>query len=195
MTQTDDRQAQERQTDEGRAAKLRPDKKRSQKAADHGAEHEDAVARLSSTGLHIVEDLIYLLTALLLVAGAVIVLGQAVYRLAAETPDDVTDAIEHTLNSLLIVFILVELLSAVRTAIDEHFLVAEPFLLVGILAAIKEIVVLATFKINEGKPSDIALKIGVLGAIVIVLAFATYILRRREREPKETGDSPSAESE
>ena len=119
----------------------------------------------------------------------------AVYRLATETSDGVTHAIEDALDSLLIVFILVELLSAVRSAIDEHFLVAEPFLLVGILASIKEMVVVATFRLDEGKPADTMLKIGVLGAVVIALAVATLILRRREREPKETGDSPAAYDE
>jgi uncharacterized membrane protein (DUF373 family) len=173
----------------------RREKKASERTSEKEAEQEDAIARVTATGLHIVEDLIYVFTALLLVAGAVVVLVQAGYRLAIETPEGVTHALEDTLDSLLIVFILVELLSAVRTAIDEHFLVAEPFLLVGILASIKEIVVLATFRIDEGKPSDIALKIGVLGGIVVALGVATYILRRREREPEEVGDSPSDQSE
>jgi hypothetical protein len=35
---------------------------------------------------------------------------------------------------------------------------------------------------------DAVLKIGVLGAIVLALAVATLVLRRREREPKEAGD-------
>jgi uncharacterized membrane protein (DUF373 family) len=188
MTQRENRPRQEDK-------RPRHEKKKSERTSEREAEQEDAIARVTSTGLHILEDLIYVFTALLLVGGAVIVLGQAAYRLAIETPDGVTHALEDTLDSLLIVFILVELLSAVRSAIKEHFLVAEPFLLVGILAAIKEIVVLATFRIDEGKPTDIALKIGVLGGIVIALALATYILRRREREPKESGDSPSAEEE
>ena len=171
------------------------DKKTSEKTAEHGAEQQDAIARVTSAALHIVEDVIYALTALILVAGAVIVLGDAVYRLASESPDGVTKAIEHALNALLIVFILVELLSAVRAAIDEHFLVAEPFLLVGILASIKEMVVLATFRLDEGKASDTVLKIGVLGAVVIALAAATLVLRRREREPKESGDSPAPDAD
>jgi uncharacterized membrane protein (DUF373 family) len=173
----------------------RHEKRPSERTSKREAEQEDAIAKVTSTGLHILEDLIYVFTALLLVAGAVVVLVQAAYRLAIETPDGVTHAMEDTLDSLLIVFILVELLSAVRSAIKEHFLVAEPFLLVGILAAIKEIVVLATFRIDEGKASDLALKIGVLGGIVVALGLATYILRRREREPKESGDSPASEEE
>ena len=166
----------------------RDDRPRSLQRAERGNEKQDAVASLATTALHVVENVIYVFTALLLVAGAVIVLSQAVYRLATDSPHGVTKAIQATLNSLLIVFILVELLSAVRAAIDEHLLVAEPFLLVGILAAIKEMVVIATFRLDEGKVSDAMLKIGVLGAIVIALAVATLVLRRREREPREVGD-------
>jgi uncharacterized membrane protein (DUF373 family) len=170
------------------AAPPRAGKSRSHEQAERGDEKQDAVAHLTTTTLHMVENVIYVLTALLLVAGAVVVLGQAVYRLATDSPHGITHAMESCLNSLLIVFILVELLSAVRAAIDEHLLVAEPFLLVGILASIKEMVVLATFRLDEGKVGDAVLKIGVLGAIVIALAVATLILRRREREPKEAGD-------
>jgi uncharacterized membrane protein (DUF373 family) len=162
--------------------------------AERSAEREDTIARVSAVVLHIAEDIIYVLTAIVLVGGAFLILGHAIFELVSKVEDGLTKAIEATMDSLLIVFILVELLSAVRSAIDEHFLVAEPFLLVGILAAIKEMVVLATFRIDESKPADVALKIGVLGAIVVALAVATLILRRREREPKESGDSTEADT-
>lgn len=47
------------------------------------------------------------------------------------------------LDGLLLIFIFVELLYAVRTSLRSHEIVAEPFLIVGILACIKEIVVLS----------------------------------------------------
>ena len=46
------------------------------------------------------------------------------------------------LDTLLLVFIVVELLFAVRITIAKRELIAEPFLLVGIIASIREIVVL-----------------------------------------------------
>jgi hypothetical protein len=55
---------------------------------------------------------------------------------------------------------------------------------------IKELVVIATFRIDEGKVADTMLKVGVLGGVVIGLAVATLILRRREREPEESPASP-----
>jgi uncharacterized membrane protein (DUF373 family) len=152
---------------------------------ERAAHSQDVIARTTTRGLHIAEDIIYALTALLLTAGAFVVLVQAVYQFATEVPDGVIHSVELTLNSLLIVFILVELLSAVRSAISEHKLIAEPFLLVGMLAAIKELVVESTFRISSQKASDVAVKMGVLTGVVVALAVATLIMRRREREPEE----------
>ncbi|MDT7731472.1 MAG: hypothetical protein QOK45_1725 [Mycobacterium sp.] len=47
------------------------------------------------------------------------------------------------LDGLLLVFIFVELLYAVRSCMRSHEIVAGPFLIVGILAGTKEIVVLS----------------------------------------------------
>jgi len=152
---------------------------------ERAGRRQDVIARTTNRGLHIVEDVIYALTALLLALGALVVLGQAVYQFANEVSEGVIHSVELTLNSLLIVFILVELLSAVRSAITEHKLIAEPFLLVGMLAAIKELVVESTFRISTQKASDVAWKVGVLTGVVLALAVATLIMRRREREPEE----------
>lgn len=152
---------------------------------ERAAQRQDVIARTTTRGLHIAEDVIYSLTALLLTAGAFVVLGQAVYQFSIQVPNGVIHSVELTLNSLLIVFILVELLSAVRSAITEHKLIAEPFLLVGMLAAIKELVVESTFRLSTQKASEVMLKVGVLAGVVIALAVATLIMRRREREPEE----------
>ena len=49
----------------------------------------------------------------------------------------------EVLDGLLLIFIFVELLYAVRSCLRSREIVAEPFLIVGILACIKEIVVLS----------------------------------------------------
>lgn len=143
------------------------------------------IAGATDQGLHIVEDVVYALVAIFLVCGAFIALGVSAYHFANDVSKNVKEAIEAALEWLLIVFILVELLSAVRSAIKNHQLVAEPFLLVGILAAIKEMVVVATFRIESQKTSDAVLKIGVLGAVVVALAVASFVLRLSQREPEE----------
>ncbi len=139
----------------------------------------------TNRGMRVAEDIVYALTALILVGAALAVLLDAAYGFATGAPENLRKAIESTLDALLIVFILVELLGAVRETLSERKLVAEPFLLVGIIAAIKEIVVVASF---SGKKDDIEgamLEIGVLGGVIIGLSFATWLLRRKEREPDE----------
>lgn len=154
--------------------------------AAQAADEETVLTRLTKHGLRIAEDGLYALVSLVLVAGAAIVLADSVHSLATETAHDVGAAIEHTLDSLLIVFILVELLSAVRTTIEERRLVAEPFLLVGIIASIKEIVVIGAFaERGSDKVSESMLQVGVLGAVVVGLSVATLLVRRKEREPSE----------
>ncbi len=80
------------------------------------------------------------------------------------------------LDGLLLIFIFVELLYAVRTSLRSHEIAVEPFLIVGMLAGIKEIVVLSVeaAKLLDKGPNfaRAVVEIGVLGAVVLVLAVA-----------------------
>ncbi|MDP8955119.1 MAG: phosphate-starvation-inducible PsiE family protein, partial [Actinomycetota bacterium] len=101
--------------------------------------------------------------------------------------------ISGILDTLLLVFILVELLSAVRTTLVERQLLAEPFLLVGIIATIKEIVIGSLEAkelagVDRSAFVDTMTEIGVLGAVLLVLALSSYMLRRKEREPEEADE-------
>lgn len=150
------------------------------------AEPEPLLTQLTNRGLRWAEDLIYALVAITLVGCAGVVLADTVYDLVTKTGDDgVTRAMQSVLDSLLIVFILVELLSAVRSTLEERRLVAEPFLLVGIIATIKEIVVVSAFAEKGRDVPESMLEVGVLGAVLVGLSLATYMLRRKEREPEE----------
>ena len=97
--------------------------------------------------------------------------------------------IVEVLDTLLLVFIVVELLFAVRTTVEKRELVAEPFLLVGIIASIKEIVVLSVKAAEDiGKGStfrDQLWQIGVLGVVILLLGATAWLLRVKEREPAE----------
>src|SRR5688500_17796690 len=96
------------------------------------------------------------------------------------------------LDALLVTFILVELLSAVRATLAERQLVADPFILVGIIATIKELVVLAAFGAEELPPEDLALELGTLAGVLLALAVAAWLARRKEREPEESDDDDTA---
>ncbi len=100
-------------------------------------------------------------------------------------------------DGLLLVFIFVELLYAVRSCLRLHEIVAEPFLIVGILAGIKEVVVLsveAATLLDKGPDfSRAVVEIGVLGGVVLVLALAAFVLRERRRDTADAGEAAAQE--
>jgi uncharacterized membrane protein (DUF373 family) len=135
------------------------------------------------------EQVIYGVAALALVAGALALLVDAIVVFVDHLGDDVITAATELLSVLLLVFVFVELLGAVRVTIRERRLIAEPFLLVGIIASIKEIVVIAGAE-REAEQEwqafvESMIEIGVLAGVILVLAISTLLLRRKEREPSE----------
>ena len=142
------------------------------------------------------EDVVYVGIALLLVLAAGVLLVVAGDELLEIRHGLGTDPIVEVLDTLLLVFIIVELLSAVRVTVSKRELIAEPFLLVGIIASIKEIVVLsvtAAEAIGEGAAFDDQLwQIGVLGVVVLLLGATAFLLRRKEREPAEGAKSSAS---
>ena len=93
------------------------------------------------------------------------------------------------LNQLLIVLMLVEILHTVRISIRSHFLVTEPFLVIGLIASIRRILVItlemATLSKDGRWAADGAsvfraslIELGLLGLLVLVLVYSITLLRR-----------------
>jgi uncharacterized membrane protein (DUF373 family) len=133
------------------------------------------------------ERLIYTGVGVLLVIAAAAALVAIAYELFTGLEDGTIDAVSTALDGLLLIFILVELLGAVRATVTEERLLAEPFLVVGIIASIKEIVVAALDLADaDGQEFEEGVwKIGVLGVVVLLLAVSSFLVRRKEREPAE----------
>jgi uncharacterized membrane protein (DUF373 family) len=152
------------------------------------------VAEFGERMLRTAEDAVYVVVAVLLVIGAVILLGDAAGQLGS-IGDGADAAILALLDRLLLVFVLVELIFAVRMTLTRREIVAEPFLIVGIIASIKEIILLSVEVANvlEGKATtdgsksaqDFAMLIALLGLLVVVLSVSAVLLRLKERQPVE----------
>ncbi|HUR49380.1 MAG TPA: phosphate-starvation-inducible PsiE family protein [Acidimicrobiales bacterium] len=154
------------------------------------SDRSEPVGERADHPLRVAENCVYVAAAIVLGAGAVIILGATTYHLFVDLSDGAEVAVTTALDGLLLVFILLELLAGVRATMAERKLVAEPFLIVGIIASIKEILVVALqAKESRGENQqifdDAMVEIGVLGTLVLVLAFATYFIRLKEREPEE----------
>ena len=152
------------------------------------------LVRAGNRALEAAEGVVYVGISVFLVVlalGAFVIAGRQVPSLFGA--DGAAEAALEILDTLLLVFIVVELLFAVRITIAKRELIAEPFLLVGIIASIKEIVVLSVKAADEiGKGSSFAdsmWEVGVLGVLVLLLGLTAWLLRLKEREPGEGDDA------
>ena len=154
---------------------------------------------LADRVLGFAEDAIYWGIALILVVGSAALLVAQVNTLLELRSAPAKTVMVNLLDGLLLLFIFVELLYAVRACLRSHEIVAEPFLIVGILAGIKEIVVLsveAAAMLQKGPEfSRAVVEIGVLGALVLVLALAAFVLRERRRDTEDAGEEAPEEDE
>jgi uncharacterized membrane protein (DUF373 family) len=156
---------------------------------DPEAEEDNRAMRL----LRLAEDVVYYVMAIVLLAAAVAVLVFAVESFFTVL-DETESAMLEVLDALLLVFIFVELLYAVRVTLARHEIAAEPFLLIGIIASIKEIVVVsveAAGAVGDGALfADRLALIGVLGLVVLALTLSILMLRRSQTYPSEKADDP-----
>jgi uncharacterized membrane protein (DUF373 family) len=167
-------------------------------ATGSGSSHDDQPPRYVRIGnalLAITEDAIYVGIAVILsvAAGALLIsAGRGLTHLNEGTA--ASEVVLSVLDTLLLVFIVVELLFAVRVILGRREVVAEPFLIVGIIASIKEIIVLsveaADYVGKDDKFTHAMIEVGVLGLLVLVLAISAILLRAKEREPEEGHAGP-----
>src|SRR6185369_7241811 len=153
--------------------------------AEH-EEDEEERQRLADRVLGMLEDALYCGIAAVLIIGSVALLIAQFNTMLRLRDSPAKSVMLEILDGLLLIFIFVELLYAVRACLRSHEIVAEPFLIVGILAGIKEIVVLsveaATLLEKGPEFSRAIVEIGVLGGVVLVLALSALILRVRRRD-------------
>ena len=153
--------------------------------------NEEERQRIADRVLGMLEDAVYWAIAVVLVVGSVALLIAQFNTMLRLRNTPAAAVMIEILDGLLLIFIFVELLYAVRSCLRSREIVAEPFLIVGILAGIKEIVVLsveAATLLNRGPDfARAVVEIGVLGGVVLVLALAAFVLRERRRDTEDAG--------
>ena len=120
-------------------------------------------------------------------AGKILWEGVSHWTIAAETL--------RVLDQLLVVLMLVEIIHTVRISIRSHYLVTEPFLVVGLIASIRRILVitLESATLTKGGTWSVEgasifrasmIELGLLGSLVLVLVFSITLLRRFAPPPE-----------
>ena len=139
------------------------------------------IARAFST----VEDVVYVALGLMLASCAITLLVDGLFTFVQQIGK--ATAFVSTvglLDRILLILLIVELLYTVQVSFREHAVVPEPFLLIGLIAAIRRVLLL-TAEFSQVHPlSDIVfqhfiIELGVLTLLIVALAFSLLLLRKR----------------
>ena len=154
---------------------------------------EDGMDRGSIAAFLHVEHAVYVAIGVLLAATAIVALGGA----ASSAWDGVADwrtgnSIPITIERLLFVLMIAEILHTVRISMRSGSLTCEPFLVVGLIASIRRVLVI-TLETSEGNRDHIwtansemifrssMIELGVLATLIIVMVFSIFLLQRGKR--------------
>src|SRR3712207_1601018 len=134
------------------------------------------------------EGIAYLTIAFALSVPVVMLVISAVVSMLAVLEGGVFGTALAVLDSLLLAFIFVELIDTIRLAVttsESRIFLAEPFLLVGLIAVVRAILLL-TANLHHGLSMEqsqvLLIEVGILAFLVIILSSALYFARRRSEE-------------
>jgi uncharacterized membrane protein (DUF373 family) len=149
--------------------------------------------RVVSGILDAFERIAYLAIALALSVPIAMLVVSAAMIMLEVSELGVLETVLGVLDRLLLAFIFVELIDTVRVTLTERgIFIAEPFLLVGLIAVVRRILLL-TAQIEQAPSTEefqnMLLELGVMTGLVIVLAIALYFARRMRLAEKETESS------
>ena len=142
------------------------------------------------------ESTVLFCIALVLTVLAVLLLFNSVYSLyVAVTGGQIRDQAIEILDSILLVMMTMEIVYTVTISIESHKLDAEPFLVVGAIAAIRRMLVITaeSTKLETNIPAfqNSLLELGLLAVTIIVIACSVYVLRRSQAYlPPEEAEDP-----
>ena len=156
--------------------------------SDDGPETK-AARTVIARAFTLVEDVVYIGIGLLLASSAAILLVSGGIGLwQATTQGAPLPGVINLLDRTLLVLMLVELLYTVQVSFREHALLPEPFLIVGLIAATRRIlVVTAEFSVvskdgGSERFRDGMLEIALLTLMTVALV-GSLLMLRRVRDP------------
>jgi uncharacterized membrane protein (DUF373 family) len=141
----------------------------------------DWVARIFTR----IEDVVYVGLGVLLAGTAIVLLAAGAYDFVAYlVAGALPSHVVELLDRILLILMIVEILYTVQVSFREHTLVPEPFLIVGLIAAVRRILITtAEFArmIEEGGElfRNAMVELSVLTVMVLALVASLLMLRRR----------------
>lgn len=154
-----------------------------------GAGADGARGNISATFGH-VQDVAYVALGVVLAATCVAVLIHGGYDLVGALVNGDVRLIVTLLDRVLLALMIVELLYTVQVSFREHVLVAEPFILVALIAAVRRILIITAEFGAQTRPETHELRLimwelGLLTVLIIALVGSLVILQRRSAAARE----------
>jgi len=169
---------------------------------ERSSRKEERLGRRAGDVLREAEVVIYYTVAVLLAVTAAVSIASAGHMLWSGIVHwTIANETLRVLDQLLIVLMVVEILHTVRISIRSHILLAtEPFLVVGLIASIRRVLVISmqmSTLTKEGKWSadgasifrSSMVELALLVVLVLVLVFSITLLRRHAAAPKDLMES------
>jgi uncharacterized membrane protein (DUF373 family) len=163
------------------------------------AEEPSEVSTRTNTVFFHVEHAVYIALGVLLSVLAVVALAHAGLNvLRSLTKWDDAEQVFTIMDELLFVLMLAEILHTVRVSIQSGTLQAEPFLIVGLIASIRRVLVI-TLKSSENQKAaswsqdriadftSSMVELGVLAVLILVMVVSIYLIRRAVSDPARPG--------
>jgi uncharacterized membrane protein (DUF373 family) len=138
-----------------------------------------------SIGFSRIEDVAYVGLGLVLAVSALVLLGDVAYSLGrAVVSGNLSKQIVGLLDQSLLILMIVEILYTLQVSFREHTLVSEPFLIVGLIAAIRRVLILtAEFsrpaEISEAAFHNVMFELGLLTLLILALVFSLFLMKRQ----------------
>jgi uncharacterized membrane protein (DUF373 family) len=136
-----------------------------------------------------VEDVVYIGLGLLLAGIVLALLVKGFVSFGKSVSDgSLKNSITSLLDQLLLILLIVELLYTVQVSFRAHTLSPGPFLLIGLISAIRRVLVLTALmgefhEKDAAVPTSLVLELAVLAALILALA-ASLLLIKKESAPR-----------
>ncbi len=147
------------------------------------------------------ESIVYASLGLILVLASLLGIGSAGEALwSAAREHGNAELLVMTVDRLLFTLMIVEILHTVRVSFRSGTLVAQPFLIVGLIASIRRVLVITLETTQVSGPGKWTsesqtvlyahmLELGVLGGLILILVLSIYMLRRSEQIADASGST------
>ena len=145
------------------------------------------------------EGIVLMLIAVVLILLAVLILGNSVLILFDATIRGQLDRLAtDILDNVLLVMMLMEIVYTVAVSLEERALVAEPFLIIGAIAAIRRMLIITAESagfatLNPAAFQSTLLELGLLAFVVLIMITCVWILRRSHRLGPRSADAEEPE--